>query len=387
MSQRFRIGFLLNPHAGLGGRAALKGSDDRDAIAPMLEEVRYEETPSVRRAVEAFSGVPLKDGVVVSAPGVLGVEALKQTIGRDGPTFEVLRLGVPGKPFGQTTAEDTRRFADALAHAEIDLLVFAGGDGTAIDVAEAVDERVPILGIPTGVKMLSGVFAQSPGMARDILNRLTKGFATKQVEVVDLDEASYQDGTWKVRAQAVASTPEDEDVQVGKGGPSATEGDALADLVDWWEEAQAPDVLYILGAGTTTHAIKKTVADGGTPLGVDAVLDGEFVATDADAETLERLVERHDTVRIVVSPTGQQGCILGRGTAQISPDVVAAVGAQNVIVVATPSKLSGVFELFVDTGDPSVDAAFPEYVRVRTDAFTEKMFRLRRGSAPPRRPW
>lgn len=387
MPDRFRVGFLLNPHAGLGGRAALKGSDDRDALEPILDEVRYEETPSFRRAVEAFSGVPLKGGVVVSAPGILGVEALKQTIGRDGPTFEVLRLGVPAKRFGETTADDTRRFATALADAEIDLLVFAGGDGTAVDVAEAVDGRVPILGIPTGVKMLSGVFAQSPGMARDVLNRLSKGFGTKQVEVVDLDESSYRDGTWRVRAQAVALTPEDEAVQVGKGGTTATEDEALSDLVAWWEDAQEAGVLYILGAGTTTDALKKSVGDGGTPLGVDAVGDGGFVAVDADAATLEKLVETHDEARIVVSPTGRQGCILGRGTAQISPEVVDAVGPENVLVVATPSKLQGVFELFVDTGDPEVDAGFPKYVRVRTDAFTEKMFRVRRGPEPPRRPW
>lgn len=387
MSRRFRIGFLLNPHAGLGGPAGLKGSDDRGSLDPILEETRYEDTPSVRRTVEAFSGAPIDGGVVVSAPGILGVEALKATIGRSGPTFEVFRLGVPGKPFGQTTAEDTRRFAAALADQDLDLLVFAGGDGTAVDVAQAVQDKVPILGIPTGVKMFSGVFAQSPGTAREVLNGLRPGFPTKEAEVLDLDEASYQQGVWKVRAHATARTPEDEAVQLGKGGSSATESEALADLVDWWHDAQEPGVLYILGAGTTTHALKRGVGEDGTALGVDAVVDGSFVATDADAPTLRQLVGEHGSARIVVSPTGGQGCVLGRGTAQIAPDVVEAVGPEHVVVVATPSKLNGVFELFVDTGDPDVDAAFPDYVRVRTDAFTEKMFRLRRGPKPPQRPW
>jgi predicted polyphosphate/ATP-dependent NAD kinase len=377
MAERFRIGFLLNPVAGLGGPAGLKGSDDEAAVAPLVEQTPYEQSPGFRRAVETFTGLALKDAHVVAAPGILGAEPLKVTISRGGPFFEVVRLGVPAKPYGRTTAEDTRRFAKALVEARVDLLVFAGGDGTALDVAEAVAGAVPILGIPTGVKMFSGVFAQTPAMAHDILTRMRPGFPSKEVEVSDLDEDSYRQGSFIVRSHAIARTPEDEAIQLGKGAGALSEEDALGDLVDWFGGAQEGGVVYVVGAGSTTMAIKRALG-GGTALGVDVYRDGAPLALDADAATVRRLVDEAASVRILVSPTATQGCVLGRGTAQIPVDVVQVVGPEHVVVVATPSKLTGTMELFVDTGDPGVDASFPDYLKVRTDPFTEKMMRLRK---------
>jgi predicted polyphosphate/ATP-dependent NAD kinase len=382
MADRFRVGFIMNPIAGLGGPSGLKGSDDAEQIKTLLSKVPFHETRSFQRAVETFSKLPLAGGVVVTAPGILGAEALKETIARMGPVIEVVRLGIAGKGYGQSTAEDTRLFAAALVEREIDILVFAGGDGTAIDVAEAVAGRVPILGIPTGVKMLSGVFAQSPAMAREILRSLKKGFATREVEVIDLEESSYQDGSFIVRAHTTARTPETPGIPAGKDAGAATEAEGLLDLAQWFEGTLEPEGLMILGAGTTTKALKQVLGEG-TPLGVDAYVGRRLVAKDAGEEALLALLDSHSSARIIVSPTGGQGCVLGRGTAQISARVVERVGVSSVQVVATPAKLVGIHELFVDTGDAALDAAFPEFIKVRTDPFTEKMMRLRRGAARP----
>lgn len=295
-----------------------------------------------------------------------------------GPIFEVVRETGWSKRFGETTAEDTVRFAKRMLLEDLDLLVFVGGDGTAVDVARAVDGKIPILGVPAGVKMLSGVFAETPKAAHAIVRSLQPGFRSEPVDVVDLDEESYRSGRWQVRGLAHARVPVAEGVQVGKGGEIPTEEQSLADLVAWFQETLDEERVYIVGAGTTAHAIKEALG-GGTPLGIDVYRGRQPIAIDANEEAILAALEAVSEAVILVSPTARQGCVLGRGTAQISPAVLERVGIGNVHVVATPGKLLGLTSLFVDTGDSDLDAKFPEYVRVRTDPQTEKMFRLRRG--------
>ncbi len=71
-----------------------------------------------------------------------------------------------------TSDRDTRGACAALLEAGIDILLFTGGDGTARDVMDAVDEQVPVIGIPSGVKMHSGVFANTPHDAGILLKRV-----------------------------------------------------------------------------------------------------------------------------------------------------------------------------------------------------------------------
>lgn len=328
--------------------------------------------------MQALKGLEFGRLTLVTAPGILGESTMKAALMAGGPIFEVARLPGWNKSFGTTTREDTVRLAKRLVEAQIDLLVFVGGDGTAVDVAQAVGDRVPLLGVPAGVKMFSPVFAQTPDQVVPLLNGLTAGFPTRPVEVLDLDEASYREGAWIVRAQAECRTLDAEGIQVGKGGPLASEADSTADLVAWFQQTREPGVTYVLGAGTTLGGIKKALG-GGAPLGVDAWRDDAFVALDANEEQLLDALGAEGPAKILVSPTGNQGCILGRGTAQISPAVLDRVGVDHVIVVATPAKLLGLRELFVDTGDLALDAEFPDYIKVRTDPLTEKVFRLKRG--------
>ena len=59
----------------------------------------------------------------------------------------------------------------------VSLIVFCGGDGTARDVLDAVGERFPIVGIPAGVKMHSGVFLNSPSGLGALLEHFITGGA------------------------------------------------------------------------------------------------------------------------------------------------------------------------------------------------------------------
>ena len=376
-ARRFRMGFIVNPVAGLGGRAGLKGSDDSERVKDIAAATDPDELPAYLRSMDFLTDIILKRGVAVAAPGPLGEQVLKRTMACGGPIFEISREKGWSKQFGETTAEDTKLFARRMLLEELDLLVFVGGDGTAVDIATEIGDKIPILGVPAGVKMFSGVFAENPLVAKHLVQSLQPGFPTRPVEVVDLDEESYRLGQWNVRGLAHARVPEAPGVQVAKGGTIPTEDESLEDLVVWFKQFQQPGRSYILGAGTTTGAIKAALR-GGSPLGVDVVRDERFIATDAsEAAILEAIADQPAT--IIVSPTAPQGAILGRGTAQISPAVIEQVGTENVVVVATPRKLMGVATLFVDTGDAAIDAKFPSYVKVRTDPLTEKVFKLRKG--------
>jgi predicted polyphosphate/ATP-dependent NAD kinase len=131
-------------------------------------------------------------------------------------------------------------------------------------------------------------------------------------------------------------------------------------------EAMLPGTVYILGAGTTTERIARRLGLRKTLLGVDAVKDGKTIALDADEKTLLGILRENEDARIIVSPIGAQGFILGRGSQQISADVVRRVGVPKIIVIATPGKCAETPVLHVDTGDNRLDAEFGEYMSVIT---------------------
>jgi predicted polyphosphate/ATP-dependent NAD kinase len=383
--RKLRVGFLVNPVAGLGGRAGLKGTDDPARLPDLVQGLEWgEEVHAFHRGAACVRRLDRARMVLVTPPTVLGEDVVKWGTRLGGPVFEIVRLAPPPPQWGSTTREDTQRYVDRLLQAHIDVLMFVGGDGTAADVAHAASQRLPILGIPAGVKMFSPVFAETPEVAALVANGLAAGFGTRDVDVIDLDESSYRSGAWIVRRHAVARVPEGEGVQAGKGGAIASDEEAKSDLVAWFRDHRRTGVTYILGAGATVAAIKQDLG-GGTPLGVDAWRDGAWLAVDADEQTLLAALGEEGPAEVVVSPTGSQGAILGRGTAQISVPVLERVGVGNVRIIATPQKLLGLPALFVDTGDPELDHQFPDYVKVRTDPMTEKVFPVRKGAPLGRR--
>lgn len=379
--RKLRLGVLVNPVAGIGGPHALKGSDDRTRTQPLVAASTWDEdgNRAFARGAAFVQALDRAKVILVAPQGVMGEDVVKRATLMGGPVFEVVRIQGWDKDYGATTREDTLGFTRRLRAADVDLIAFIGGDGTALDVATGAEGKVPILGVPSGVKMFSGVFALTPQAAAITCNHLSPGFSTRSVDVVDLDERSYLEGGWIVRAHAVANVPEADALQVGKGGSPEGEESALEDLVAWFQQTQQPNVTYVLGAGATLGAVKAALG-GGTPLGIDVWRDGAFVGQDADeARLLETLGESGDA-RLIVSPTGSQGAVLGRGTAQVTVPVLERIGVENVTIVATPGKLRGIRHLFVDTGDADLDKAFPDYVKVRMDPYTEKLIALKRGT-------
>ena len=359
-----KVGLIVNPVAGLGGRAGLKGSDgveiQRQALAM---GVRPQAGERAARALKPL--LPLRDDLVLlTFPAEMGEEAARAA------GFEPQVIGhiLPG----HTTPEDTRRAARAMRDAGVQLLLFAGGDGTARDIYEAIGESLPVIGIPAGVKIHSAVYAVSPEaagwLARDFLQGRTQELILS--EVMDIDEEAFREGVVSARLYGYLRTPSGRHLLQGMKAASApAEAAAQEAIAEEIVDHMRPGWLYVVGPGTTTRAIFQRLGLPKTLLGVDVVKDGELVAQDVNARQLETLVQEHiPRVKIIVTPIGGQGFLFGRGNQQISPEVLRMVGPKGLIVVATRDKIHRLAHrpLLVDTGDPEVDAMFEGYVQVVT---------------------
>jgi predicted polyphosphate/ATP-dependent NAD kinase len=147
-----------------------------------------------------------------------------------------------------------------------------------------------------------------------------------------------------------------------------------------------PGCLYIVGPGTTTRAVTRHLNLDGTLLGVDAILDGQFVGTDLSEQQILELLDEADSrgsvefarARIVVGVIGGQGYIFGRGNQQIGPEVIRRVGTDHIAVVATAAKLLSLTRgvLLVDTGDPELDRDLEGFRRVVVGVDQETLFRV-----------
>jgi predicted polyphosphate/ATP-dependent NAD kinase len=357
---RQRLGLLVNPVAGLGGRVGLKGTDGADVQRRALELGATAGSPS--RADRALARLaPRRSALhVVAAAGSMGAE-LAAARG-----FAPERVG---EARTTTTARDTRRAARAMERAGVDLLLFAGGDGTARDILEAVADRVPVLGIPSGVKMRSGVFAASPEAAADAALHFLEGAAPgvlRDGEVADLDDdtedghvAGTLYGTLRVPAASGRVLP----TKSASAGRSPAALDAVcSELADELRRGG----LYILGPGTTTRRILDLLGLEGSLLGVDVVSDGELLVSDASEDDLLD-VTRDRPATIVVGIVGGQGSLFGRGNQQISAEIIRHAGPESIVIVAGLDKLQALAPscLYVDTGDPDVDRMLEGYRRVR----------------------
>jgi predicted polyphosphate/ATP-dependent NAD kinase len=362
------LGLIVNPIAGIGGRVGLKGSDGAEIQqqARALGAVAH----AGDRAVEALQRLHrVPDLEIVTYPGEMG-EAAARAAG-----FEPRVIGEI-QP-GATTAEDTRRAARQMQAMGVDLLLFAGGDGTARDVYEAVGLEQAVLGIPAGVKIHSAVYATNPVAAGQLAAIYLQGRAEtlREAEVMDIDEQAFRHGSLSAQLYGYLRVPYRSSLLQSQKVPTSGEAAAQSAIGEDVAAKMELGVLYIIGPGTTTRAIAEELGVPKTLLGVDVIVreqgsrepETRVVATDANEEQLLALLEGHQA-RIVVTPIGGQGYIFGRGNQQISPRVIRQVGRENIVVVSTPDKLYALAgqPLLVDTGDRGVDEMLSGYLTVVT---------------------
>jgi len=356
----------------MGGKVGLKGSDGEDILCQARKLGASETSP--RRTIEALTKLTtLKDSFeLITYP---------REMGEDEAHAAGLNPQVIGNiTVGDTTSADTKQAARDMLELSLDLLLFSGGDGTARDISEVIDSKIPVLGIPTGVKIHSGVFAVSPTAAGVLASRFLRGEISRvhDSEVMDIDEEAYRGGVLSARLYGYMIVPhEDTLVQGSKEAVVNQEDENLRAIAADIEEEMKPDTLYVLGPGGTITKLSKYLGFEKTLLGVDILENGKIIARDVNEKALFQYVKNRKTM-IIVTIIGGQGFVFGRGNQQISPYIIRTVGKENIIIVATPEKLATLHgrPLLVDTGDRELDEELSGYVRIVTDYHRRVVYKI-----------
>ena len=343
-----KVGFIVNPIAGMGGSVGLKGTDGKI----VKEAIKLGATPVVPKRIKAFlKNLNSKDEILLLvAPRKMG----ETLVEGKGLKFEVIGHIQP-----HTTAEDTKRIAKLMLEKEIELLIFCGGDGTARDIYDVIDLKIPVVAIPSGVKMFSSVFALNPKTAAQIVDKFVEeSVVTQEKEILDIDEEAFRGGRLVSKLYGYLLVPKGLDLtQSSKSsstiGRSAQEN--KAEIAQQIFETFENDTLYLLGPGTTVKSITDKLKISKTLLGIDAIFNRILVGEDLNEKSMIDLLEKYPKTKIIVSPIGGQGFIFGRGNKQFTPKILKKIGKRNIIIISTKEKLKSLKCFRVDTGEEETD--------------------------------
>ncbi len=367
-----KLGFIVNPIAGMGGKVGLKGTDGMEILEKARRLGAYPEAPKkAKKALKLLTPL-INDIEILTYPGKMGED-------------EAIALGFNPKVLGEKKdivgPDDTEEAARKMLDMDIDLLLFAGGDGTARNIYNVVGDKVPVLGIPAGVKIHSAVYANHPRSAGEVALKYLKGELTRirEAEVMDIDEAAFRKGQVTAKLYGYMKVPfEQQLVQSLKAGRPEEEESARDSIADRVVAEMKPDVLYIIGSGTSTRPIMEKLGLPNTLLGIDIVKNKKIVASDvSEREILEHIEGRK--AKIIVTVIGGQGYIFGRGNQQLSGNVIRKIGIDNIRIIATKNKLVslGGQPILVDTGDDKVNNMFNRYMRVVTSYNEEIIYKVK----------
>lgn len=365
------VGLLVNPIAGMGGRVGLKGTDGvyeealRRGAVPVASGRARE---FLEALAETYSTLGRPTPLIMTCPGQMGAESLEAS----GLEHRVIKV----RTRATTSSSDTVRCVKGLYDNGVRLLVFVGGDGTARDIYDSITRHglqdLLVLGVPSGVKMYSGIFVVNPRDAAEVVRLVDEGTATPaEFEVMDADEEAFRQDRFVIRLYGYLKGPSVPARFQGakQASPETTnEREAQEAIARYLKDRMIADGTYILGPGTTMKAFADLLGIKKTVLGVDLYRAGEIHNDLSESQLLE-LIKDYSKTWIIVSPIGHQGLLFGRGNQQISPVVIARVGRDRIWIVCTPAKLGGIEggTLKVDTGDEGIDKMLRGYIRVVTD--------------------
>jgi predicted polyphosphate/ATP-dependent NAD kinase len=368
--QLFKLGLIVNPWAGIGGSVALKGSDGvaEEALArgavPLAQQ----------RAKAALTElIPFKNQLrIFTVAGAMG-EAIALELG-----FAVTVLCQSATE--PSTAADTEDAAQCISAAGVDLLLFAGGDGTARNICASVNSQTTVLGIPAGCKIHSGVYAITPAAAGKVVAQMIQGklVSVQEAQVMDIDETAFREGSVRAKRFGEMQIPTElRYVQSVKSSGKESEELVLDDLAAYVAAEMEPNVRYVMGSGSTIAAVMAELGLANTLLGVDVVENNQLIASDVTASELLSLV-KPGTTQLLITLIGGQGHIFGRGNQQLSPAVIRAIGRENIQLIATKTKLQQLQgrPLISDSGDAALDQELQGMMKVLCGYNDYVMYRL-----------
>ncbi len=355
-----KIGLIINPTAGMGGKVGLKGTDGEMVLKKAIElGAKSESNNKTKLALEKL--LPIKEDLtIITCSGEMGERVCKE-LGFNHKTVYTYDK--------DSSKEDTINGLKEIAKEEVELILFSGGDGTARDVYTSLGENNLVIGIPAGVKIYSPVYCNTPEGAGELvlsfLNKKTKN--TREVEVVDIDEEAYREDIFRTELFGYLTIPDDRKFTQNKKAPTpltekASQRSIALNIIDDMEK----DIFYILGPGTTTREIMICLNLEYTLLGIDIIKNKKLVAKDLSESEILEIINSHET-KLIITPTGGQGYLIGRGNQQISDSVLEKIGKENIIIISTESKLIELRgkPLLIYTGNKKTDSELSGYYRIK----------------------
>ena len=329
------------------------------------------EPVSPDRACEFLQNIKNKKEITfLCAPGKMGADYLVE-LGYD---YEII-----GEISDSTSAADTQRISGQIRQEGAESIVFIGGDGTARDVFDALGKQIPVIAVPAGVKIYSGVFAVSAIAAAHLLDAFIEGSSFSEEEVLDINEDAYRNNRLESQLYGYLMVPKVRELlQHSKAASCADESNLLnqEDLAAWMVEKLEENVLYLLGPGSTVEAVTDNLGLGKTLLGIDALYNKQIVARDINEKNILELIKEYQICRIIITPIGGNGYIFGRGSKQFTPEVIFKIGKKNIVVLATRDKIQNLKQLRVDTGNLNTDQSLTGYLEVITGYREARMVKV-----------
>ncbi|MBG9980856.1 ATP-NAD kinase family protein [Facklamia sp. DSM 111018] len=366
-----KLGLVINPIAGMGGRVGLKGTDGKLVLEEALKRGAHPEAPS--KALKALKSLDeLKEDIkLFVASGEMGENIAEEAQ----LSYEVIH-----KIEGESQAEDTLKLAEKLIEAEVDLILFAGGDGTARDIASVSNLDIPVIGIPAGVKIHSPVYATTPEHAGQLAIKYLKNqkMALKDEEVIDIEESAFRRDEILTKVYGYLSVPYDESHLQNLKSPTPQSDEnaqisAALDIIDNMQE----DTYYIVGSGSSVAPVMLELGLEPTMLGIDIIKNKQMIKKDVYEQEILDIIGDSPS-KLIVTPMGGQGYLFGRGNHQLSDKVLAKLNKKDIIIVATPGKLNTLNgnPLLVYTGNKEIDEKLAGYYKVLLGYQNSRMYKV-----------
>ena len=349
-STPLKIGLLINPIAGMGGRVGLHGTDG-EIYKRALQLGAVEESTLRAKSSLALLGDFKDELTFFAVEGKMGGDLLTELNFSYYPVaYQSIDTSKEVKII-KSSAEDTKALATQFLQSDLDLIVFAGGDGTARDIYSVVQSKIPILGIPAGVKMRSGVFGLHPENVAQIIiqmiNPANRRFAPAEILDRGPESAHYSASSFF----GVALTAYAPDlIQRSKSTHSSTSEVGLAELAETFANQMKSDRLYLLGPGSSTNLIAEALGISAQPSGVNAICNRALIGEDLSESDIFILLEARQDVQLILGVIGGQGYLLGRGNQQLSGAVIEKIGWERIYAVASSQKLLNLapVQLYID---------------------------------------